>query len=293
MFVRTLAGEIVAWPPGAQMLFGFSAERAIGRTCFELLSTRYPSSRSEVEAELLSAGCWAGQLEHTCEDGLQIWTETRLRLAYDGAGRALVVETSADVSRRELLAKELDHRVKNILTVVQGLARSSFAKSDPTDVCRFEERLVALSKAHDLLLENRWQEADLGELLQRVATALNFEHRLTASGPPVSLSPDLVVSYALALHELGTNAFKHGALASPAGKVDVKWTIVEDHPTRLRLTWRESGGPPVRPPTHQGFGSRLIQRAMQNAGAKVSVSFPPEGFVFMLDDVPTTRTSPT
>jgi len=92
---------------------------------------------------------------------------------------------------------------------------------------------------------------------------------------PVSLSPDPLISDALGLHEHGTIAFKHGALVASKGQIQVEWDVKAGSPTRMRLSWYETGRGLVKPPKHQGFGSRLVQRAMRGAGAKVSVSFPP------------------
>jgi PAS domain S-box-containing protein len=280
VFVRTLGGEIVYWPDGAQQMYGFTVQEAVGRRSHELLKTVFPSPLTEIDAALQTRGEWQGLLRHTCANGTWLWTESVWRLRKDDAGRPIVVEANTDVTQRELLARELDHRLKNTLAVVQSVARMTFSEADRRSVERFEARLIALSEAHELLLRHQWIEADLGELLRRISRGLNVEGRIVRDGPSVSLSPSTAISYSLAFHELGTNALKHGALSAPSGSVHVSWRVDDNVPPRVHLIWKEKGGPGVRPPTRRGFGTRLIERAIsRDLGAPVQLHFNADGLV--------------
>jgi PAS domain S-box-containing protein len=138
VFVRTLDGEITYWPEGAQKMYGYTAQDALGHRSHELLRTVFPARLTEIDAALKTYGEWQGLLRHRTES---VW-----RLRKDAAGRAIVVEANTDVTQRELLTRELDHRLKDTLAVVQSIARLTFAEADRSHVERFEERLIALSR---------------------------------------------------------------------------------------------------------------------------------------------------
>ena len=185
---------------------------------------------------------------------------------------------------RQMLIDELNHRVKNTLAVVQGLAQQTFRVGGDSQAARlaFDLRLVALATAHDILTRENWVSADLAELV-RTALAVHAgkDGRMVVEGPPVRLSPQTAVSITLALHELATNAVKYGALSIDAGSVEMRWTH-DEH--RLCLTWLERDGPPVEPPSHRGFGTRLIERVFATElKAKVTMEFAPEGLVCRID----------
>jgi PAS domain S-box-containing protein len=214
-----------------------------------------------------------------------LWTNRAL--SFDEHGRWLEAQsTGVDIHDRKqaeehtkLLLNELNHRVKNTLAVVQGIAQQTFKNVDP-DACRaFEGRLGALSKAHNLLTERRWAPAPLHAIIEDVSHVCGAaRERIRAEGPEVMLSPPRALSIAMALHELCTNAMKYGALSADRGIVDLAWRVSADAPPRLEMTWREKGGPPVETPTQRGYGSRMIERALAHdlqGGAKLD--FAPEG----------------
>jgi PAS domain S-box-containing protein len=279
VFVRSLDGRIIHWTDGARELFGYSREEAIGGVCHDLLKTTFPAPLEEICSVLTKTGYWQGVVCHTCKSGHTIWTESQCRLCDGPRGRA-VVEVSTNVSHREILSRELAHRVKNTLAIVQGLARFSFADADKDRVRRFEERLKALSEANDLLVRHHWISAGLEELLASIVRRFQVEGQVERGGPPVTLTPSSVIAYGLAFHELTTNALKYGALSVPEGKVEVRWTVSGDSDERLHLTWREHDGPPVEPPSRLGFGSRLIERAVAHElGAPIRLRFDRDGVV--------------
>jgi two-component sensor histidine kinase len=211
-----------------------------------------------------------------------------------------------------LLMNELDHRVKNTLAIVHSIVHQTL-RGDTSDSAARQAitgRLVALAQTHDVLTSESWQGAELSEL---VAQALRpHGERFHSSGPSVSLPPRLAISLALALHELATNAAKYGSLSNASGAVDITWKIssAPENSTaacvvarskatgaqvksesaaataaqRLVLRWAEKGGPPVKPPTRQGFGTRLLQRALPTeSGVSVAVEFNPDGLVCVIE----------
>lgn len=164
--------------------------------------------------------------------------------------------------RQRLLINELNHRVKNTLATVQSLAWQTFRKIDPGVLDRFNGRLAAVSKAYNILTETAWHRASLRQVVG-VALELFPRERIEITGPDLDLDPKVAVSLSMALHELGTNAIKHGALSVPSGRVALRWETwnVADGPL-LDLTWEETGGPAVSSPGRRGFGSRLIERQL-------------------------------
>lgn len=181
---------------------------------------------------------------------------------------------------RDLLARELDHRIKNLLATVQALARQSFrhARVDEHALDAFYGRLSIMADAHKLLTAKHSESADI-EAVVRTAIqpfADSQSTRFTLSGPMVELHAKAAMSLAMALHELCTNASKYGALSSETGAVNIGWALTEGH--KVIMTWRESGGPPVAPPSGEGFGSRMIQRALAaDMGATVKFDYAPAG----------------
>src|SRR5579875_1931430 len=202
VFVRTVPGEIVYWTSGAQELYGFNASEARGKKSHELLETVFPEPLSAIERSLWDQGEWSGRLRHTARDGRSVWTESNWRLRRgDRPEDAMVVEMNTDVTarvelerQRDVLARELDHRVKNTLAVVQGLARLSFGAAETPHVRVFEGRLIALSEAHNLLLRENWDHANLRAVIANVIKPLGMEERVRLEGPDVELKPSAAVS---------------------------------------------------------------------------------------------------
>jgi two-component sensor histidine kinase/PAS domain-containing protein len=186
-------------------------------------------------------------------------------------------------ARQRLLIGELNHRVKNMLAVVLSITSQTLRASVDLGEAgeRLQDRLLALSAAHDVLTRQSWEGAALTEVLENAVAPHRPPEpgRLRLSGPPVWLVPRLALTFSLAAHELATNAAKHGALRpGSAGRVDVTWTL--DHARRLRLRWQESGGPLVAEPARRGFGTRLIERGLaQDLRGQVRLDFAPEGLV--------------
>ena len=195
----------------------------------------------------------------------------------------LVARANAAADHERVIAREFEHRMRNTLTLVQGISRRTFTTSRPIEAARrdFEARLQALSEAHAALLDASGGGAELKEIVVRILTPFGLgsaEHRFVVEGPKVTLEADNATAVALALHELATNAVKYGALSAPTGRVCVEWRLGDDARRELRLNWRESGGPPVVAPASRGFGSQLIERSLGQAfGGTAALSFAPDG----------------
>jgi two-component sensor histidine kinase len=184
-----------------------------------------------------------------------------------------------------LVVNELNHRVKNTLAMIQAVAAQTFRSSEdlPQAKASFSARIMALARANDLLTGENWEGASLIDIIAgvSVAHAGNEPDRFSARGPVVRLSPKAALSLSMAMHELATNAVKYGALSNETGRVDVAWRVTSG---RLRIEWRESGGPPVKEPVRRGFGSRLVERGLAGElGGSAELHFNPEGLLCIID----------
>ncbi|TXN23442.1 PAS domain S-box protein [Methylobacterium sp. WL9] len=190
-----------------------------------------------------------------------------------------------------LLINELNHRVKNTLATVQSIALQSLRglEGEEAEAARagFENRLLALARVHDVLTRENWEGAEMGAVVADAIRPLDGgakTSRFSVSGPPLRLPPRLALSIAMALHELGTNAVKYGALSNEGGRVRISWTVTRGAELRLGLRWSESGGPPVKRPTRTGFGSRLIERSLaRELEGEVALLYEPGGVVCTID----------
>jgi two-component sensor histidine kinase len=204
-----------------------------------------------------------------------------------GPSAAAVPLPEDDFADAQLQMMELRHRTKNILAIVQSLVNQTLRGDIAVDEARkvLGERLMAMSKAVDVLMGSAWQSAPLDEV---VAGALShrrsFGTRIRIDGPEMPVGPTAAMTLSLALHELESNAIKYGALSNESGSVAVEWTVEQrDGADCLALSWIESGGPPVAPPTRTGFGTRLISRAIgKRLDGAAATDFHPEGLRWRL-----------
>src|SRR5262249_11435885 len=154
-------------------------------------------------------------------------------------------------ARQQLLVNELNHRVKNTLATVQSIAAQTFraAGIDPGVREKFEERLVVLSKAHNILTQESWEGAEIEDGIAQALEAHAGPERIRTQGLPLRLSPKAALAIAMGMHELATNAVKYGALSNEVGSIAVTWAVEDPKPGTLCLRWAETGGPRVRVPT--------------------------------------------
>ena len=189
-------------------------------------------------------------------------------------------------ARQEVLTHELEHRIKNILATVSAIASQTLRNTDlETARSNFKERLVALSKAHDILNKTRWTNASMQEVVENAVAAFP-EGAISVSGLHLSISPKMALSLALAVNELGTNAMKYGALSTVGGNIKIQWSVDAAEPSKstgLNWKWTETGGPIVKAPSRRGFGSALIEQVLAaDFDGKVQINYFPEGVVCVL-----------
>lgn len=286
----SLNGVIETWNPAAEHLFGYEASEIIGQT----IDTLAPPRTLAAEKELLDrardgdASRLETQLLHKNGTPIDV-TISAAPIRSRGGIIIAVSHLIEDIRERKewdrsiaLLNRELQHRNKNLLAVVQSIADQTMRNTAGPGEFRvaFQGRLQALAASNDLLNQTNWAGADLATFIDKQLKPHihKSEIQLKKSGPSMRLPPSLTIPLGLALHELGTNALKYGALAAPGGKVEISWCVLaaeDDGLTRLDLTWQERGGPLVTPPTRQGFGSTLINRGIP--GAVIERQFNQEG----------------
>ena len=211
------------------------------------------------------------------------WCTGTASASVDAAGRLVRISgVTIDVTdrkeaeeRQALLAREVDHRARNALAVIQSIIRLTRAKSVDDYVAAIEGRIKALARAHTLLSDSRWNGADLASLVADELAPYRAGDQVAIKGPDISLQPSTAQGLALALHELATNAAKHGALASVTGKVSLNWQL---RPDALILNWAENGGPQIAPPAARSFGLRVIRASIeQQLGGEVTFDWDPKG----------------
>jgi two-component sensor histidine kinase len=197
-------------------------------------------------------------------------------------------QREANEDQLRLLLRELTHRSKNLLAVIQAIARQTASRSRSMDdfLEAFSARLVAMGRSHDILIADDWQGASLRTLVEQQLQAQSdgFGERIVIEGDDISLKPEAVQNLGLALHELASNAQRYGALSSETGCVRIHWHYCRKDPSTLRLVWQEEGGPPVTAPKRHGFGRAMIENVVAKALAgEVTLTFPAEGVRCVID----------
>ena len=217
------------------------------------------------------------------DTGQTIWISRRAQFLHDADGKAVrMIGTVHDVTgrkeieqRQTLLNHELSHRLKNTLALVQAIASQTLRGIADKDAVRaFELRVDALSRAHDVLLQQSWAAANMHDIMTGVLGMHGNLDRIDLEGPTVNVGSKAALSLSLLFHELATNAIKYGALSVPGGRVAITWRKQDQ---RLILTWDEKGGPPALPPTRIGLGSRLVNMGLVGTGG-VNKSYAASGF---------------
>lgn len=182
-------------------------------------------------------------------------------------------KVAAELQRR--LINELDHRARNTLATIQAVAWQSFRGAEPERLARFNGRIAALSEAHAILKDTSWRGADLRPVIEAAIAPFGIE-RFSLGGPLVEIDPKAVVSFSIALHELGTNARTYGALRAPEGHVSIHWQV--DDRRHLQLRWQEEGVESVEGPSNRGFGLQFIERQLaMEFGGTGTFDFRPDG----------------
>ena len=250
-----------------------------------------PPERLPLRRAVLGETVMNEEMELHFTDGTVLFGLVQAAPLRDPAGKIVgAVSAGLDITDRKrtedhrlLLLNELNHRVKNTLATVQSIAMQSFrrATTDAGGRQMFESRLMALSRAHDVLTNESWEGANLNEIVAQAISPYRGGDlkRFRVDGPPVRLPAKMALSISMALHELATNAVKYGALSSEKGRVSITWQMRREADGHwLRLEWLEADGPPVVQPEHEGFGTRLIERGLaQELGGDTKIEYRPTG----------------
>ncbi len=284
----------VTTSPELNELYGFPPE---ANPSIEEFRSRYmPGEQERVQAAALAA-LERGEARFECEfqvrqmSGSPRWLLLRAEIRKTDDGQySTVIGVVLDVDERKraedkqrLLARELNHRVKNSLAVVQALVRQSFRSEVPLDAAidSFQRRISALGQANDILVSGDWTGFSLRELIDHISAPYRGigVDPFRLDGADYRIDPHFNVPLALVLHEMCTNAAKYGALSGPTGHVEIAWEV--EGPS-LSLTWKERGGPAVAEPTKRGFGSTLIGRHLASEFESVDLDFEADGVALRL-----------
>ncbi|NYT39180.1 PAS domain S-box protein [Sphingomonas sp. R-74633] len=297
LITTTLDNRITSVNPAVIEAIGYPVGEIIGRTISDFMDPdQFGIAMDAFNRKLQHGGSTRLTVKLRAKGGRELIWEVNSQLSLDEQGRPVALHAIArdmtEAKRAEahlrLLVDELNHRVKNTLAIVQGIAQQSFKDDVPPRQARaaFEGRLAALSEAHSLLTREHWSLVSMRQIIDDALRPHGGESgRFTLDGPDLTILPKTAISLALAIHELATNAVKHGALSRPEGHVTIAWQRVRDGgPARLTMTWQEQGGPAVTIPTRRGFGTRMIERGLAaELGGTVAIEFRPEGLVCTVD----------
>jgi PAS domain S-box-containing protein len=290
---------VYKWDALIRDLWGVAAEEEMTDDLY--WRAVHPDDRPKVEAAWDAIFHAPGSYHHSCEyrlidpkDGQTRWVKVDGDVVYQGGQPARMVGLLQDITERKrreeqnrMLSREVHHRSKNLLSVVQSIARQTARTDDPQIFAqRFSERLSGLAASHDLLVQNHWLAVDLAELIFSQLSHYHdiIESRIFVKGPAVALSASAAQTLGMAFHELATNAAKYGALSDGQGRVSVSWNVVQTDGTRVfKLQWIESGGPTVHEPRSRGLGTIVTtQMVEQSLAATVAATYAAAGLEWRL-----------
>ncbi|MET0482789.1 MAG: PAS domain S-box protein [Aestuariivirgaceae bacterium] len=291
---KTLEGRITSWNTGAGRIFGYTADEMVGQPITKIIPPELHGEERDILARL-SRGEMIDHYEtvRVAKDGRRLDISLTVSPLRDPHGTIIgASKVARDVTERRrleiqqrLLVDELNHRVRNTMATVQAIATQSLARAlQPQDFVQgFTGRLHALAKAHSLLTETHFQNAEIDHLIrEQVLLASSDDRRISASGPRVSLDAQLALHLGMVLHELATNARKHGALSVPGGRLEIGWEIHTEPRRSLVLSWKEWGGPAVMVPESYGFGMSLIERTLKSHGGETRIQFAAHGITCLI-----------
>lgn len=281
-------------------LTGFDEAEVLGTDFYALMARGVGSaSVTEIKAAFAGTADSEPEISFKRDDGTTFCASLFISPVAGDDGTILqhfisLVDRTSDREKQahcEMMIDELNHRVKNTLSTVQSIARQALRGATDPAVIResIESRIFALSRSHDLLSHQNWEGASLrdvvGAALEPFHAADGLGERFRIAGANVRMPPKATLALGIAFHELATNAVKYGALSNDAGTVAVDWSI--DGATggdRLRIGWRESGGPPVAPPDRKGFGSQVLERGLAHElGGTVRLDYRSAGIACFMD----------
>jgi PAS domain S-box-containing protein len=291
---KDLNGVITTWNRGAELLFGYTADEMIGKP----ITTLIPPVRHNEEVRILERIRRGERIDHyetvrQRKDGSLVDISLTVSPVKDAAGKVVgaskiardISEKKQAQARQELLAREIQHRTKNLFAVVLAIVSRSFAGKHTVEDAKTAviSRLEALGQTHVMLIDKEWQGADLAEIVRSEMSP--YAGRVKVEGPSLMLTAKAAENFALALHELATNAAKYGALSNTTGRVHITWSKqASNGANHFIFRWLEQGGPPVRAPTEKGFGSAVLEHVMaEHFEAPPRIQFPTAGVVYELN----------
>ena len=297
IYSLTPEGTITTWNGAAEQLYGYSAQEVLGRNVQILMPAKREEHPPELSSSLIAQEKIAQfDTVRIAKDGRPI--DVALSVAtIEGAGGEIegisviardITERKHAQDRLHILLRETSHRSKNLLAVIQSITAQTARSAGSIE--EFETRLVqrlhAIAVSHDLIVDENWERVGLADLVMRQLQAfVEPGERLRLEGPAIFLTPAAAQNIGFALHELTTNAVKYGALSGATGSVTVSWDLEGmGGDRRLRLCWRESGGPRVTEPSRMGFGSTVLKNLVaQSLDAEIATDFASDGFWWELN----------
>jgi PAS domain S-box-containing protein len=286
---KNLDGIITSWNRGAERIFGYSAEEATGQPITMII----PKDRHDEERQILARIGRGERIDH-----FETIRQTKQRELLDISLTVSPVKDAEGVivgaskiarditgqkraqERIATLAREAEHRSKNLLASVHATVMLSRADTPEGLKQAIEGRIQALANVHSLFVETRWTGAELLPIATQELAPFEVAGatRVRIDGPQVMLPPNAAQAIAVTLHELATNAAKYGALSAAAGRIDLTWQC-DDPDGRLTVRWQETGGPPVQAPAHRGFGGRVIEQMANQLRGTAQFDWRREGLV--------------
>lgn len=280
--------RVVLFNPSAERMFGVLAVDAIGAPIVQFIPQRFREGHAEHIRRFKETGVTnrrmgaLGTVSGLRANGEEFPVEASIsQVEIGGAKIATVIlrdiaERKINEEARLLLAREVDHRAKNVLAVVQALVSLTQAATKEEFIAAVRGRVSALGRAHSLLAENRWEGGDLRQIVVDETAAYHKPGQIQITGPDLVLAPYAVQPLSLLVHELATNAVKYGAFSVAEGRVEVEWRVLPDE--TLQLGWSESGGPIVKEPAARGFGSTLVREvATRQLAGSIDIAWPAGG----------------
>lgn len=288
---KTLSGMVTSWNKSAERIFGYSEQEMLNQSIRRIIPDERQAEEDSILATVMSGNMIDNfETVRIRKDGVPIDVSVTVSPVRDHTGRIVgaskIVRDITDQRQtqqqlRALLA-EVNHRSKNLLSLVQAIARQMTRQGKRLDLDRFLERLQAIASNQDLLIRNDWRFIPLADLVHSQLRAFSdaIGSRISITGPQIELTPEAAQSIGMALHELATNAAKYGALSDGQGHIDIGWT---HRAGKFSMHWSESGGPPVVPPTRLGFGSKVISDMVRlSLDGKVDILFQETGLRWQL-----------
>lgn len=280
--------RIVLFNPAAERMFGVDAEQTLGQHISRFIPERYRPGHGDHIRRFTATGVTSrqmgslGAISGLRGNGEEFPIEASISQV-DVRGERLstvilrdITERRANEEARLLLVREVDHRAKNALAVVQALVSLTRAPTKEAFVTAVRGRVAALARAHTLLSRNRWEGADLSLLIADEISAYQRPGQVRLDGPVIVLAPDAVQPISLLIHELATNAVKYGSLSAEQGRVQIRWRVLPG--PELELQWSETGGPAVAEPSARGFGSTLVSEVTtRQLGGRLTMDWAPAG----------------